>query len=319
MSTKLKILNVDPDGYSSAAKIKLQQICLYEERNLTRSDLLNQIHSYDVLIIRLSHKIDFEVIKNGIKLKAVATNATGLDHIDIQAAETAGIKIISLKGETEFLNSISSTAELTWGLILALLRNITQAALDVQMGQWQRENFVGRDLSGKCLGLVGFGRIGKMIARYGLAFNMNIRFFDPIFSDDIDGIDRASSIEALFEWSDILSVHVPLSNETRNFISLSLFALMKPTAYFVNTSRGSLVKEDDLLIALQNRLIAGAALDVLSNELDHNFLKNNKLYEYSKSNRNLIITPHIGGASLDAWEKTEYFICEKLFNFLLDL
>jgi len=271
------------------------------------------------LILRFGNKIDGEVISHASNLRAIATNATGIDHIDTIAAASAKISVISLKGEYEFLSTISSTAELTWGLILSLLRNIPASMADVQRGLWRRDLFVGRDLIHRRLGILGFGRIGKMVGRYGRAFSMEVKFFDSNLQKVEDGVESVSCIEELFYWSDILTIHLPLNDLTRGLVSRHLIEKLRPTSYIINTSRGAILNEDDLLISLNSRKIAGAALDVLSGELDGEFLTNNRLFDYSMKNTNLLISPHIGGASYDAWKKTEDFICEKFAIFFESL
>lgn len=311
-----KVLLLDPNGYSENARNRLRRVAILDEIQMNRNTLLSEIHQYHGLVLRLGNKIDKEIISQAKNLRVIATNATGTDHIDLEAAESANVSVISLKGEYEFLSTISSTAELTWGLILSLLRNIPSAISDVQSFQWRRDAFVGRDLMGRKLGILGCGRIGSMIANYGLAFGMSVGFFDLKENIERPNCKRFSSIEALFAWGDILTIHLPLNESTKNLVSKHLIDKMPRGSYLVNTSRGAILNEDDLVDALKTGRLSGAALDVVPGELEKNFLSSSKLLEYAALNKNLLITPHIGGASYDAWAKTEDFICEKLAYFL---
>jgi len=314
-----RVLHLDPHGYSETAKNRIRSVALLDEGPMDRKTLVSEIHKYHGVILRFGNKIDSEIISHAKNLRVIATNTTGTDHIDTTAAASANVSVISLKGEYKFLSTISSTAELTWGLILCLLRNIPASIADVHRSLWRRDLFVGRDLTGRRLGILGFGRIGKMVSRYGQAFFMEVKFYDSDVEGGAEGIERLSSIEQLFSWSDILTIHLPLNEVTQGIVSGSLIERLRPSSYLINTSRGAILNEEDLLHCLTTKKIAGAALDVLSGELDKDFPFNSKLVNYSKNNSNLLISPHIGGASYDAWQKTEDFICEKVALFFESL
>jgi D-3-phosphoglycerate dehydrogenase len=309
-----RVLLLDPELYSDSAKNEVKKVATLVERKMSRVELLTEISHYTAIILRFSHVLDSELLSKATKLRAIATNATGVDHIDLETAEKNNIKIISLKGELEFLRSISSTAELTWGLIINLLRNIPSAISDVKAERWRRDDFLGRDLQGKRLGILGYGRIGTIVGRYAEAFEMEVAYFDDIEKKAPIAFKKMT-LESIFEWSDIVSVHLPLTPQTKGIISASLLDSMKRGACLVNTARGQLIDEVALLNALQAKKIS-AALDVLSNELIFKGSCASPLVEYAKKNTNLIITPHIGGASLDAWHKTENFVCKRLVDFL---
>ena len=176
--------------------------------------------------------------------------------------------------------------------------------------QWDREKFRGHNLYGQTLGIVGFGRLGKWVARYGKAFNMNVIYYDPYVDNDEC---EKKSFDELLSKSDVISIHVPLNNETENMFDSSIFNKMKNSAYLINTSRGKIVNEDDLLKALEERQIEGYGTDVLADELE--FAKdfsNHPLVEYAKKNQNLIIVPHIGGMTYESRIATDVFIANKL-------
>ena len=290
----MKILNLEPDGYSPEALRILQS--LGEVMPFGRNDA-------DVLIVRLAKQITAGVMDKLPNLKYIVSATTGLDHIDLDAAKKRGIKVLSLKGEGGFLRSVPATAELTWGLILSLTRNIPAAVESVKVGEWKRDAFKGVDLKGRTLGIIGMGRIGEMVAKYGEAFGMRVIYHDP------NRFSCIRSFGSILLDADIISVHVPLNEDTRGMFGIREFALMHEDAYFVNTSRGEVVNEEALLSALENNLIAGAALDVISGERkEHNL----QLLAYARTHDNLIITPHIGGCTADSMEATEIFMAKKL-------
>jgi len=259
--------------------------------------------------------LDKELIDRSHNLKIIATPTTGLDHIDIDYAATKGIQIISLKGDIEFLAGIPATAEQTWGLILSLTRRIPWAYDSVKQNKWDRDSFIGNDLCGKNLGILGLGRIGSQVANYGKAFQMNVFAFD--INDAVTPakwVNKTNTMNELLTISDILTVHVPLNDYTYHLLGENELKSLKKGAFLVNSSRGAVIDSDALLYLLKNDLVAGAALDVLENELDDNSIKENDLVGYARNTGNLIITPHIGGATRESMHMTEYYIAEKVRN-----
>lgn len=310
----LKILNAEPDAYCAEAIAILNSLGTVTLETLTRSELLACIRAYDVLIVRLGFQIDREVFSRAERLKVIVTATTGLDHIDLAAAEEFGVTVLSLRGEIDFLRSVPATAELTWGLLLGLTRNLPQAFMSVLDGQWDRETFRGYDLAEKKLGILGLGRIGEKIARCGLAFEMEVGAFDTNPAKTQASVKQFNSMEALFSWADVISIHVPLNKSTQNLVGMKELSLMKQ-GYLVNTARGDVLDEIALIQALEEGNLRGAAVDVIQHErgLEDN---SSPLITYAKSHNNLIITPHIGGASFDSMAKTEIFMANKLKTFL---
>lgn len=310
----MKILNIDPYCYSAKASQILESLGEIEEIDYSRKELLRRIESVDVLVLRFSHRIDREVIDNAPNLKVIASNVTGVDHIDVKYAEAKGVDVISLKGEYEFLRGIHATAELTWGLILSCSRNLPSALDSVKDMIWERDKFIGNDLYGRRLSIVGLGRIGEKIAGYGQAFGMSVVAFDTDVTkfDRCPMVQRTHSLEECIEMGDVVTVHVPLDDSTRHLIGEPQFNLMKRGALLINTSRGAIVNDKALLKCLENGKIGGAALDVLDGEIAEGFPLSNSLIEYAKVNSNLLITPHIGGVTHQSWEKTELFIAKKV-------
>ncbi|NJL93832.1 MAG: 3-phosphoglycerate dehydrogenase [Anaerolineae bacterium] len=315
---KLRILNIEPQDYSPQALAILQSVGEVTEAPLSRAELLAALPAYDVLITRLAHQIDAEALATGLRLRAVASATTGLDHIDLHAAAAQGVTVLSLRGETAFLRGIYATAEHTWGLLLALLRRIPQAHQAVLAGAWQRDRFRGGELQGKTLGILGLGRLGEKVARYGLAFEMRVLAHDtdPLRAEP--GVQRVGSLEALLGAVDVLSVHVPLNSETQHLLGAAQLAQMRPGALLVNTARGAILDEAALVAALQSGHLGGAALDVLEDEAHFPAPGARALLDYAVQHPNLIITPHIGGATHESMARTEVFIAQKIKRFLED-
>jgi len=316
-SKSYRILNVEPSDYSEEARALIMELGTLEEREMSRSELISELGSYDVLIVRLSHQIDRKLIEAGRSLLAIVTATTSLDHIDVDYALDNGIAILSLQGETKFLQSVSATAEHTWALLLALVRKIISASLDVGIGNWNRDAFKGHELCGKHLGIVGLGRIGKKVADYGQAFGMDVGAYDPFAREWKEGVWRASTLPELLGWTDVLSLHVPVNSATRGLMGKDELALLPQKAIIINTSRGQLIDEKALVEALENGRIAGGALDVISHERDAELRRKGRLLAYAKTHDNLIITPHLGGATHESMAKTEVFMARKLAHFLL--
>jgi D-3-phosphoglycerate dehydrogenase len=312
----IRILNAESLDYSPVARKILRGLGTLEEADLQRPELLSRLNTIDVLIVRLRNYIDRQVIDAAPQLKAIVTATTGLDHIDIAYASERGIAVLSLKGEIEFLRSIPATAEHTWGLLLALVRNLPWAYQSVLEGDWQRDRFRGRDLAGRSLGIVGLGRIGEKIARYGQAFGMNVAAYDPYRQDWLPNVERCQTLETLCRQSEIISLHVPLNGETRGMFGAQELSWLPSGALLINTARGAVLDETVLLETLKSGQLGGAALDVLSDETTSSRSLTAHLIEYARSHSNLLLTPHIGGATIDSMHATEIFMARKLEQFI---
>jgi D-3-phosphoglycerate dehydrogenase len=311
---ELRILNVEPAGYCAEARRVLAQCGTVVERELSRAELLAQLASYDVLIVRLAHQIDREVIDAGPRLRAIVSATTGLDHIDVATARSRGIDVLSLRGETDFLRGVRATAEHTWALLLALQRRIVPAAVAVRGGQWDRDALRGHDLDGKRLGIVGLGRIGRMVAGYGRSFGMEVAAHDPDAVEWPPDVKRHARLDDLLAQSDVLTLHVPLDERSKGCIGREQLALLPRGAVLVNTSRGEVVDEDALLEALESGTLAGAALDVVAHERRPEQRSRSPLLAYAATHDELLVTPHIGGATFESMEKTEVFMARKLLD-----
>jgi len=317
---KYKILNTIGEGFSDEAKKILEDLGEVDYFVLNQKELVDKIREYDILIIGIGLVVNEAMLKRAKKLKVIACPATGLDHIDSGLCCKAGVEVLGLRGETDFLNSITGTAELAFGLIINLLRKIPFAFDDARKGNWCRDNFRGYNLFDKTLGIVGLGRLGEMTAQYAIAFGMKVIAFDPYKdkSNFVEGEVEQVSFEELLKRSDVISLHIPLNKETENMFNEKAFFQMKPSCFLVNTSRGKIVDENVLLKFLENKKVAGYATDVLVNELNfkEGKIENCLLVEYAKKNNNVIITPHIGGMTFESREATDIFIAEKIKKFL---
>lgn len=310
-----KILITESDNFSKDALKILQSNFTTDFGNYDRNEIIQKIPDFNVLWVRLKNKIDKETINAGMNLSVIVSPTTGLNHIDITECSKKNIHILSLKGEYDFLKDIRATAELTICLMLSLLRNIISASQSTISNSWNRDIFRGNEIYGKTIGIIGFGRLGKIVAKYLHAFDANILVYDPkINENSLENYICPSTLEYLLINSDIVTIHVDLTQQSYKFFDEKLFSLMKPDSILINTSRGELIDENELLKNLQAGHLKAAALDVLNNENNLDF-NNNEIINYSKTNKNLLITPHIGGCTFESMFKTELFMAKKLCSF----
>jgi D-3-phosphoglycerate dehydrogenase len=312
----IRILNAEPLGYCEEARAVLRQVGEVVEAPLGRAELLSRLPGFDVLIVRLAHQVDQEMLDVAGRLKVIVSATTGLDHIDVDYANARNIAVLSLRGETAFLEKIAATGEHTWALVLSLLRRIPEASASVLAGRWDRDNHRGCELSGKRLGLVGLGRIGRQVARYGLAFRMHVSAYDPHPAEWVESVKRAPDLQALLRASDILSLHVPLDEQTTGLLGPKELDCLPEHAMVINTSRGELLDETALVDALASGHLSGAAVDVLSHEREPHERSHSPLLRYAATHNNLLITPHIGGATCESMARTEVFMARKLAHHL---
>jgi len=241
-------------------------------------------------------KITPDMLMHAPRLRMISCATTGSDHIACDEAERRGIEVRTLKEDGALLQGLTPAAELSWTLLMACARRIVPAVAHVRQGGWVREEFPGLMLRGRTLGLIGCGRIGQWMARYASAFEMKVIGYDPYIDPWPSGIERLP-LDDLVERADVVSVHVPLNEQTRGLLSAALFARMRPAAIVINTSRGAVADETALLRALESGRISAAGLDVLDGEPD---IESHPLLAYARGHDNLLITPHCGGYSPDA-------------------
>ncbi|KKW42387.1 MAG: D-3-phosphoglycerate dehydrogenase [Candidatus Magasanikbacteria bacterium GW2011_GWA2_56_11] len=315
-----RILNTIGAEFDPEGKKLLERTGEVDYRALTPAELEGEIGNYDAALIGLGLHFSASVLARARKLKAIATATTGLDHVDLKAAAEKGIEILSLRGEEEFLNTVTGTAELALGLMLDIMRGLTPAAESVKRYEWERERFRGHNAYGRTLGIVGLGRLGRMMARYGAALGMRVVACDPYLSAadfSARGAEPAD-LPALLAQSDVVSIHVHLTAETEQMFNDARVRLMKPGSVLINTARGGIVDEPAVLRALEAGRLGGYGTDVLADEV--NFARegfaSHPLVEYAKTHTNCLIVPHIGGMTFESRAATDVFMARKLARWL---
>ena len=277
------------DTLSSKVLEELQSIgnCIDISSSLSKEKALDtEIVEAEILVIRSSTKLTKEIIKKGNNLKIIARCGVGIDNIDVEYAKSKNIKITNSPSA-----NLLSVVELTVALIINAARKINLSNNHLKDGKWNRKEFIGMELSGKQLGIVGYGKVGRLVSDRMKSFGMSIAFYDP-YIDDWDGPENNLELDELLTSSDVISIHVIKTEETENLISREKLALLKKSAILVNTSRGGVVDEDYLIEMLRSKQLFGAGLDVYSEEPPKNI--------DNFVNINLITTPHIGASTNEA-------------------
>ena len=277
------------DTLSSKVLEELQSIgnCIDISSSLSKEKALDtEIVEAEILVVRSSTKLTKEIIKKGNNLKIIARCGVGIDNIDVEYAKSKNIKITNSPSA-----NLLSVVELTVALIINAARKINLSDNHLKDGKWNRKEFIGMELSGKQLGIVGYGKVGRLVSDRMKSFGMSIAFYDP-YIDDWDGPENNLELDELLTSSDVISIHVIKTEETENLISREKLALLKKSAILVNTSRGGVVDEDYLIEMLRSKQLFGAGLDVYSEEPPKNI--------DNFVNINLITTPHIGASTNEA-------------------
>ncbi|MDP7657723.1 MAG: D-2-hydroxyacid dehydrogenase [Nitrososphaerales archaeon] len=273
--------------------------------SITPEDLLLTIPNYDVVIIRSRTEITQELISAGKKLKIIGRAGVGLDNIDLKAAEEADVEVYNTPDSVT-----NSVAELILGMMLSLSRGICIGNSSLKEGNWMKSHLKGFELKDKVLGVIGLGRIGTRLSELVQAIGMNILFYDIVEApkETIEKLNlKYAEIDDILTKSDYITLNIPLTQETKHFISGEKISKMKKTAYLINASRGAVVDEKALLDALKNDRIKGAALDVFENEPPGR----NKLVVMS----NVVCTPHIGAQTVEAQEAAAIEVSKRIIEF----
>jgi D-3-phosphoglycerate dehydrogenase / 2-oxoglutarate reductase len=276
------------------------------EPEITPEQIKEKIGNYEIVIVRSRTKLTQDLIEKADKCKIIARVGVGLDNIDTDAAKAKGVRVINaVEG------AMNAVAELVLGLMLSLAREIPRADREIRNGKWLKKELMGSELSGKYLGIVGLGNIGKKLARHAKALNMNIIGYDVIpipdeFSREVGLIK--TDLDTLLSSADYISFHVPFTPETHHLVNAQRLSKMKKTTCIINTSRGEIIDEDALYNALKEGRIAGAALDVFEKEP----AVGNKLAALP----NVICTPHIGAQTREAQALAANVIAEKIIMIL---
>ncbi len=279
----------------------------------------DRLTDVEAVVVGLEVHLRADLLSQATRLRVIASRTSQLRHLDVDEAARRDIAVLSIEPGAPALLDTSSTAEEAVALLLALVRNVPWAFDAVKDERWERVRYGGRELRAKTIGLVGFGRLGRLVARYAQAFEMRVLVHDPHVDDaDIAAHGaEATTLEVLLRESDVVSLHCTWSDDTRGLIGARELGLMRPSAVLINTARGEITDEAALLAALESGSIAGAAVDTLAGELpDGAHLVGNPLVEYARNHENLIVLPHLGGATEEATERTQVFISEKLARWL---
>ncbi len=298
--TNYKILITD--GLDEKVQSILRDSAIVDDKSgISADNLLKAIPEYDALIVRGRTKVAASVIEAGSRLKVIGRAGVGVDNIDLEAAKAHNIAVVNAPVSTSL-----AVAELTFGLLLALAREIPRADSGMKQGKWLKKELEGVELNDKTLGLIGFGRIGVEVGKRAAAFGMNVIAYDPLISEDEikkRGAEPAS-LQDLYAWSDFISLHMPLTVDTRDMVGQQAFSQMKDGVRIVCAARGGIINEDALLEALSSGKVAGAALDVFGSEPPG-------LTE-TVSHPRVIATPHIGAQTAEAQSRASEDIAHEV-------
>ena len=292
------------------------QVVYYERasKDEVRKALLN--HMIDIIVCNPNeqkYKIDEELLK-GTNVKTINSCSTGLNHIDLDYCKENNIEIQCHKNDYNLINKLPSTSELAFGLMLSLLRQIPQGQKHVSEYSWDYTQFIGRQIKDLKVGIIGYGRLGKMMFNFCKAFGADVMIYDPYVRDQLS--DRfllnnwCNSLEQLFEFSDVVSLHVHVTDETKYMINKDLFGYIKKDCYIINTSRGEIVNENDIVEGLESGIITGYGTDVIENEFDD--LTKSPIIKAMNFGENIIVTPHVGGMTIEGQTKAYKWSIDKL-------
>lgn len=306
MQVSGRVLVCDSIDQAGIDSMKRAGLSVDYKPEIKPAELTSSVKDYDVIIVRSRTKVTKEVVDAAAKAKIIARVGVGLDNVDVKAAEAKNIRVINAPEAASI-----AVAELAVGLMIALARSIPRADSETKRGNWIKKELMGTQLSGKYLGIVGVGNIGRNIGRMAKALRMNLIGYDP-YPINPDFIKETglivTDLNTLLESSDFITCHVPATPETKHMFNAERFAKMKPTAYLVNTSRGEIIDENALYEALKDGKIAGAALDVFEVEPPTN--------KQLLALPNLVCTPHIGAQTREAQELASTVIAEKVIQIL---
>lgn len=309
-------LNTEPSLFNQNQLEHLEKSLGFLNLNITYSDLKKSINNYDGLLVGLNIHFDADLLVHAHKLKFIATPTTGLTHLDIEFLKRKNVEIISLKDEQEFLKNITSTAEHAWLLLMSCARGINHQLQKTQAFNWDRYSNMGHQVKGKTLGIIGLGRVGRMVANYGKAFGMFTSYYDP-FVTTVD-FDKENDLNNLLASSDFIVMAASYHAKNKHLISSDEINKVKRSACLINIARGELIDTAAILQSLKERKISKVALDVIEDESSASIdrFHNSALLRYAKYDHNLIITPHVGGATIEAREITNNYIISKIERYL---
>ena len=290
----------------------------YLENNPSKLEVRDLLVKEDINVIvcnpnQQSFKIDFELLNN-TKVKIINSCSTGLNHIDLDYCQENNIIIQCHKNDYELIKQLPSTSELAFGLMVSLLRNIPACNNHVSRYYWDYTQFMGRQIKDLTIGIVGYGRLGKMMFDYCKAFGANLKVYDPYKREEMDDSfllnTNCSDLKTLVEQCDVISLHVHVTQETKYMIDKKILGCSKKSPYIINTSRGEIVNENDIINALESGLISGYGTDVIENEFDD--ITKSPIIKAMNEGKNIIATPHIGGMTIEGQTKAYKWAINKL-------
>jgi len=297
----MKVLICDATDPKALKLIEEAGIEVVNQPDITPEELIKVIPDYPCMVVRSRTKVTKEVIDAGTGLKAIVRAGVGLDNIDVAYAKEKGVLVLNTPSA-----STQSVAELTIAYLLALDRNIPLMTASMKAGKWDKKKFVGVEVSGKTLGLIGSGRIGKAVADRASALGMDVIAYDP-YVTELPGV-RLVDLAGLFSEADYISLHVPHTDETHNILDATAFEKMKSGVRIINCGRGGTIDEDALANAIENGKVAGAALDVFAVEP----LTDSRLFTLDQ----VIGSPHIGAGTSEAKERVGQVAAQKVIETL---
>ena len=267
------------------------------EPNINKSELKNILRDSSIQYIftnpnKQGFILDEEVLSSS-SVKLINTCSTGTNHIDLMYCNSNNIEVWSLTRDMDLINQLPSTSELAFGLMCNLFRKIDDGFESVKQGNWNYEPFVGKQIKDSSIGIIGYGRLGKIMEKFCKAFEMNINVYDPY--------QNYNDLDNLLSKSDVISLHVHVNDETRNMINAAFISKMKKGSYIINTSRGELVDEEAIINSIKSNHLYGYATDVIRDEFGD--MKNSNLVKFARINPNILITPHVGGMTLEGQTK----------------
>jgi len=296
-----RVLVAEPLSETGLAVLSAAGLAADVKTDLTREQLLSAIGGYDALVVRSATKVDRELLTAGKNLRVVGRAGVGLDNVDVKAATERGILVVNAPS-----GNVVSAAEHAVALLLAMLRKVPEAQVSLKSGEWKRTKFVGTELQGKTVGLVGLGQVGARVAARLRGWHVTLLAYDPYVTPE-----RASelgvnpvSLDELLGKSDVVSLHTPVTPETTGLLNAERFGRMKPGAFLVNCARGALVDDGALVAALDSGRLAGAALDVYAVEPPKDFA----LMKHPK----IVCTPHLGASTVEAQDRVAVETVEML-------
>lgn len=308
---KKKVLYTGPAEFTGTLQ-KVVGKNFIVERSEPDDSLLAKFETADVFMdASMKVRVPASSIEKAVNLKLIVTATTGADHIDQKALAARNIPILTLAGQKEFLRGLSSAAEHSWLLLLATGRKLRSSIHHVEGGGWDRVQFPGIMIRNKTLGVIGMGRIGSLMSHYAKAFEMNVLGYDSEikkFSSDA----TPSGLNELLAKSDIVTIHIPRNDKTKNFFNAEKIRKMKKGSILINTSGGSIIDEKALVRALKEGKVAGVGVDVLNTEPKN---EESPLWQYAKKHENVIITPHIGGFCPEAVGLSIRFSGERIVTY----